>query len=119
MSTGGGGDHPSVIIPPHTSLPQLFISAKLLRAETVEAVSPGAPPGQPHPLHGPAVAGLQSTGSAVARYSSHQQRLHAQSSQVQRSLKNSLRLHCFALRDPFRRVWLRLAAGGLLVDVLF
>ena len=58
MSTGGGRDNPSVIVSPHMSLPQLFISAKLPRAETVEAGGPGAPPGQPHPLHRPAVTGL-------------------------------------------------------------
>ena len=119
MSTGGGRDNPSVIVSPHMSLPQLFISAKLPRAEAVEAGGPGAPPGQPHPLQGPAVAGLQSPGSAVARDASHQQRLHAERSQVQRSLKNSLSLHRLTLRNPFRCAWLCLAGGWNFVNFLF
>ena len=117
MSTGGGCEDPSIVITSHTSLPQFFVSAELAGAEAVEAGGPGAPPRQPHSLPGPTVARFQSPGATVARDSSDQQRLHAESPHVQSSLNISLRLHRLTLWAPFGRVWLRLAARRLFVNI--
>ena len=118
MSTGWGCDDPSIVVTPHTPLPQLLIPTEPPRAETVEAGSPASPPWQPHSLPWPTPAGLESPGATVASYASHQQRLQAQSSQVQSSLNVSFSLNRLTLREPFRCVWLRLGAG-IFVNFVF
>ena len=77
----------SVVIIPHRSLRKFLILRKLSRAQTVEAGGLGALPGQPDPLHGAAVGGLQSAGPAVLGQPASHERLHAEGLDVQMEVK--------------------------------